>query len=142
MKVRTETNKIILHHTLTTCDVGVKQIREWHKARGWDDIGYHYVIRKDGSIEEGRELKYEGAHAKGRNADSIGIALAGDFSKQIPLPAQLEALDALISSLSILYDLGVYDYGVGFYDIVQYHRTGVNACPGKLFIKIFEDDER
>jgi len=136
VKVRIETNKIILHHTLTTYDVGVKQIREWHKAKGWDDCGYHYVIRKDGTIEEGRELKYQGAHAKGRNADSIGIALAGDFSKQIPLPAQLESLKDLTRMLSLVYGLEIDS---DFYDVLEMHRddSKKNPCPGHFFQAIY-----
>lgn len=136
MEVRKETNKIVLHHTLTTYDVGVKQIREWHKAKGWEDIGYNYIIRKDGTIEEGRELKYQGAHAKGRNADSIGICIVGDHSKQIPLPAQLQAVNELITLLIELYDM---DTDQGWYDIVEMHRDleETNPCPGKNFQELF-----
>ena len=136
MNVREYTNRIILHHTLTTYDVGVKQIREWHKAKGGDDVGYHFVIRKDGRIEEGRELKYQGAYAKGRNADSIGIALAGDFSKQIPLPAQIDALRDLMHTLTLVYALDGC-----IYDVVEMHRdlTETNPCPGEFFQSFYTE---
>lgn len=58
-------------------DIGAKEIREWHIDRGWSDIGYHYVIRIDGTVEKGRDLDRPGAHAKGHNIDSIGICWVG-----------------------------------------------------------------
>ena len=55
----------------------IATIREWHKARGFDDVGYHYFIRKDGSVEFGRSLDTIGAHVLHYNYESIGICLAG-----------------------------------------------------------------
>lgn len=57
----------------------VSLIREWHKARGWKDVGYHFIIRQDGEIEVGRTLDIIGAHCKGHNTDSIGTCLIGDL---------------------------------------------------------------
>lgn len=70
---------IVVHcsDTYTSMDIGAEEIRGWHKALGWDDIGYHIVIRRDGSYEEGRELTAIGAHARGYNHMSIGICLIG-----------------------------------------------------------------
>lgn len=63
-------------------DIGAKEIREWHvKGNGWKDIGYHYVIRRDGSIEEGRPLDQIGAHVAGQNTGSIGICLVGGIDE-------------------------------------------------------------
>ena len=58
-------------------DIGVDDIRVWHKARGWRDVGYHYVIRRDGALEKGRDLNVIGSHAKGQNRYSIGICFIG-----------------------------------------------------------------
>lgn len=58
-------------------DIGVKEIRSWHEARGWSDIGYHFVIRRDGEVEVGRPLERIGAHCKGHNKHSIGVCLVG-----------------------------------------------------------------
>ncbi|MFZ2587888.1 MAG: N-acetylmuramoyl-L-alanine amidase [Alphaproteobacteria bacterium] len=55
----------------------VAEIRRWHKARGWADVGYHFVIRRDGEIEVGRTLDMIGAHCEGHNADSVGTCLVG-----------------------------------------------------------------
>ena len=58
-------------------DVDAATIHEWHKERGFDGIGYHFVIRRDGTIENGRPIYWKGAHAKKVNHNSIGICLVG-----------------------------------------------------------------
>lgn len=64
--------------TLPGEDIGAEEIRRWHvRDRGYSDIGYHYVIRRDGLVEKGRSLERAGAHVKGRNSNSIGICLVG-----------------------------------------------------------------
>lgn len=72
-------NLIVIHcaDTYARMDVGVNEIRKWHLERGFEDIGYHYVIRRDGTVETGRALEKMGAHAAGFNAFSIGICYAG-----------------------------------------------------------------
>ena len=72
-------NRVILHCSATPegRKVTAKQIRSWHLARGWTDIGYHYVIGLDGTIESGRDISKPGAHTRGYNADSIGICYIG-----------------------------------------------------------------
>jgi N-acetylmuramoyl-L-alanine amidase len=56
----------------------VNEIRRWHtQERGWSDIGYHYVIHRDGTIAQGRDVSRSGAHTRGKNKESIGIALTG-----------------------------------------------------------------
>lgn len=60
---------------------GVKEIRAWHKAKGWSDIGYHFVIRRNGAIEKGRPISKTGAHVAGWNADNLGICLEGGISE-------------------------------------------------------------
>jgi len=72
-------NKVIIHcsDTYHNMDIGCKEIRKWHKARGWNDIGYHYVIRRDGTLETGRPIETIGAHCKGQNRYSIGVCFVG-----------------------------------------------------------------
>ena len=98
-------NKIIIHCSATppAMDVGVAVIREWHVlGNGWSDIGYHYAIRRDGSLETGRPLEQPGAHTAGHNTDSIGICLAGGVGKDTKTPennftqAQWKALERLV----------------------------------------------
>jgi len=75
-------DKIILHCSATKPDhdIGADEIRRWHKARGWSDIGYHYVIRRDGSLEPGRDEARVGAHTQGYNQGSIGVCVVGGTS--------------------------------------------------------------
>jgi N-acetylmuramoyl-L-alanine amidase len=70
---------IIFHCSATpaSMDIGAAEIDQWHKERGWSGIGYHYVIRRDGTVEVGRWLQQPGAHVKGHNDYSIGICLIG-----------------------------------------------------------------
>ena len=72
-------NKIIVHCTATQegRDIGVEWCRKVHLRKGWKDVGYHFVIRLDGEVEEGRPIEMSGAHTKGHNWDSIGICYAG-----------------------------------------------------------------
>ena len=72
-------NRIILHCSDTPLGrkVSAQDIRRWHISRGWDDIGYHFTIAQDGTIEKGRKLETIGAHSYGQNRDSIGCCYIG-----------------------------------------------------------------
>lgn len=72
-------NNIIIHCTDTYArmDIGVPEITEWHTARGFDTCGYHDVIRRDGTIEPGRDENTIGAHCLGQNEHSLGVAIVG-----------------------------------------------------------------
>lgn len=74
--------EIIVHCTATPRGrkVTAKDIDRWHRARGFRCIGYHYVIRLDGTIEEGRAESQIGAHCTGHNAHSIGVCYVGGLS--------------------------------------------------------------
>lgn len=85
----------------------VKEVRRWHVAeRGWSDIGYHFLIDRDGTVVPGRSLDRIGAHVKGHNRGTIGISLFGGhggakdekFSDNFT-PAQDTALRLLIEQL-------------------------------------------
>ena len=63
--------------------IGVKEIRKWHvEERHWRDIGYHYVIKRDGTLQLGRPIEQAGAHVAGKNSNSIGICLVGGMDKR------------------------------------------------------------
>ena len=72
-------DRIILHCTATPegRHVDVDTIRVWHKARGWSDVGYHFVIYFDGSVHAGRAVEKTGAHVAGHNATTIGVVYVG-----------------------------------------------------------------
>jgi len=81
-------NYIIIHCTATPegREHDVEDIRRWHKAKGWSDIGYHYLIKIDGTIEPGRSVEIPGAHARGFNHDSIGIVYVGGMDSDMKAP--------------------------------------------------------
>jgi hypothetical protein len=63
-------------------NIGAAEIRQWHvKDNGWSDIGYHRVIKRDGTIEKGRADDQIGAHAKGHNADSLAVCMVGGLNE-------------------------------------------------------------
>lgn len=120
MVTRQQTNRVIFHHSLS--DVASAEIiREWHMMRGFDDIGYHYVIRKSGKIEHGRDIKRIGAHAVGRNHDSIGICFEGDFRKTEPTEEQYKSAGLVYHGVCRQYSKKLN---------VEYHRENDNPCPG------------
>ena len=107
-------NKIIVHCTDTpeNREVPVEEIRRWHvEERGWSDIGYHYVIDLQGEIHEGRDIERTGAHCKGHNFHSIGIAYVGGKREGKPADTRTEAqkdgLETILQYLKILYPSAV-----------------------------------
>ena len=110
--------KIIIHcsYTPPERDIGVDTIRQWHtKDNGWSDVGYHYVIRRDGSVEPGRDPLTPGAHTKGHNHNSLGICLVGGMSAgNMPecnfTRAQWEALNKLTTHLVAIHHATVHGH--------------------------------
>lgn len=87
-----EINTIIIHCSGTpngNDKYGAREIDDWHRARGWDQIGYHLVIRPSGVIEPGRSISYAGAHTVGKNQGSLAPCMIGTDKYTV---AQWEAL--------------------------------------------------
>jgi len=83
MELRKKTDSIIIHCAATkaSMDIGYKEIRKWHvEDNGWDDVGYHFIIRRNGQLEKARPEGYSGAHAPSHNSRSIGICLVGGMA--------------------------------------------------------------
>ena len=74
---------IVVHCTATKTsnDLTVEDIRRMHKKRGWNDIGYHYVVTLDGKVHKGRDVDVIGAHVSGYNAHSIGVVYVGGLDR-------------------------------------------------------------
>lgn len=122
---RRATRRIILHHSASP-DVSTATIHGWHLQRGWSGIGYHFVIRQDGSIEEGRPVDTIGAHAgPPANGDSIGICLAGNFMEYSPAGLQLQSLVQLIAYLRETYQADL--------EVLRHKDVASTDCPGDLF---------
>jgi N-acetylmuramoyl-L-alanine amidase. len=91
-------HRIIVHCSASPNgkDIPVEEVRRWHLERGFEDIGYHYLIGVDGAVHEGRSILRMGAHCKGENSNSIGICLIGDTKFTV---AQFGALRTLLLGL-------------------------------------------
>lgn len=111
-KKRASTDFIAIHCSATrpSQDIGAADIDRWHRGQGWQAIGYNYVIRRDGTVEEGREEDVIGAHVSGHNHNSLGICLVGGVSeKDVQIaennftPEQFESLKRLLLELRKKY---------------------------------------
>lgn len=103
--------KFIIHCSATPegMNFTADDIRKWHLANGWSDIGYHYVILLDGTVQKGRDDSRIGAHTTGQNVNSIGICYIGGmdsnnrYAKDTRTTAQKESLLKLLKSLKSQY---------------------------------------
>ena len=124
-----EIKKLIIHCSATkpSMDIGAEDIRGWHKGKGWDDIGYHYVIRRNGKVEKGRDISIAGAHAKGHNFNSIGICLVGgiDDNSKADDNYNLKQYNALIQLISFLEITFPIDDVLGHRDLPSVNKS----CP-------------
>ena len=105
-----EIKEIILHCSATQDgkDFDVTDIDNWHKKRGWSGVGYHYVIKLDGTVQEGRDEDTIGANAYGHNKYSIGVCYIGGLddemnAKDTRTNAQKKALKKLVIKLYYKY---------------------------------------
>lgn len=110
--IRRMTEAIVLHHS---CSRGqtVQQIHREHLGRGWNGIGYHYYIRRDGSVYSGRPQFAVGSHCQGYNKDTIGVCFEGDFRKDKITREQIVAGKELIEYLNSSYKkkLKLFNHG-------------------------------
>lgn len=132
-KLGVSTNKRTIKELIVHCsatpegkDFTVAQIRQWHLQRGFSDVGYHYIIYRDGSVHVGRNEAISGAHCTGHNTISIGICYIGGCAsdgktpKDTRTPAQKAALIKLLKDLKRKYPKAT----------IHGHREFANkACP-------------
>tara|TARA_B110000285_G_scaffold155701_1_gene173723 strand:- start:103 stop:528 length:426 start_codon:yes stop_codon:yes gene_type:complete len=104
-------DKIIVHCTATRegAPVSLDTVRRWHLERGWSDIGYHYLILLDGTIERGRPEERQGAHVRSYNKNSIGVAYVGGLDRNLEpkdtrTQDQKDSLHNLLSNLMASYE--------------------------------------
>lgn len=125
--LRPKTDMIVIHHVgIPDGDTSAAAIHRAHLANGWAGIGYHYVIRKDGTIERGRPLATVGAHAEGQNYHTVGINVTGNFEKEIPTPAQIHSLEGLVAWICKIYSIVP-----GPSTIVGHRDVNSTDCPGR-----------
>ena len=133
---RSYTDMIVIHHTGSPdMDASAEQIHGWHLNNGWSGIGYHYVIRKDGTIERGRPEWAIGSHAYGENSHTIGIHLSGYFEQAEPTSKQIEKLAMLIADVADRYGIPIdRNHVVGHGELMS------TDCPGAKLQALLNDD--
>jgi len=94
--------------TKPSMTVDIERIKKWHLKRGFSDIGYHFYIRQDGSMEYGRPVYKSGAHVANYNSVSIGVCYEGGIDEDgeafdTRTPQQKRALVDLITELKLIY---------------------------------------
>ena len=128
MEPRASTDYIVIHCSATkpSMDVDAETIRNWHvNERGWRDIGYHKVIKRNGDVEDGRDVRDSGAHAAGYNSKSVGVCMVGgmaeDNSAENNFTAQQwTALLDLVKQIKIDYPEA---------DVIGHNEISEKECP-------------
>ena len=130
------TDQLVIHHIGGDCDrdVSAEEVHQWHINRGWSGIGYHFLIRKDGTIERGRPIDTVGAHVEGQNSHTIGINISGNFCNSLPTDAQIVSAAGLAADLCSMYRIRPsYNTIVGHCDLAS------TACPGNYLYERIPD---
>lgn len=120
---RNRTDEIILHHAEAS-RASVEEVNRWHLERGWTGIGYHFYIRKDGTIYRGRPEWAVGAHAQGHNSRAVGICCEGSYMTETMPRAQFDALVGLVREEMAKYPGA---------KVLRHKDVNETDCPGVNF---------
>jgi hypothetical protein len=125
--------RITIHHTASPNQDSdtrsrLRHIQQFHiHTRGWCDIGYHFLVARDGQVWEGRPLSENGSHVLNNNSGNVGIALIGNFMGASPTEAQLAASARVIAELSRTYGIAIDT------DRIKGHKAMRSTeCPGRV----------
>lgn len=125
-------NKFVLHHTTGTYAgrSTVRSIQRFHQGtRKWADIGYNFLVSPRGTVYEGRGWGFQGAHARGHNSESVGVAYIGDGSRKVPEAAKL--------SILALFEEAEERFGP--LTRLAHRDVGSTACPGDGLYEWWQD---
>lgn len=120
---------VIVHHSASDEDTTVEEIRSWHRARGFKDIGYHWVVRKGAQGWECIKARAEsepGAHCEGHNAHTIGVVVCGNYSERKPSSGATSMLVAALRAILVRHKLNEQA-------IFAHRAFKATECPGKFF---------
>jgi|TARA_A100001201_G_scaffold113137_1_gene96908 N-acetyl-anhydromuramyl-L-alanine amidase AmpD len=128
MEPRSSTEYLVVHCSATkpSMDIGLREIKRWHvDDNGWRDVGYHYIIRRNGEVELGRSNRDTGAHAAGYNHKSISLCMVGgmaeDNSAENNFTAQQwTALLDLVKQIKVDYPEA---------DVIGHNEISEKECP-------------
>lgn len=128
LQKRQGTKYLILHHAAAS-KASPEDIHQWHLEKGWSGIGYHWVIRKDGNIYQGRPIDVLGAHCEGWNSFSLGICFEGNYEMEQPTPEQIQSGIDLIRYVRRTYkNITILRH--------KDANPGTTTCPGANFRNI------
>ncbi|XP_068173935.1 peptidoglycan recognition protein 5 [Antennarius striatus] len=139
--LKASAQRVVIHHTafqqcagLKECKEQLVSIQKMHMTdRHFDDIGYNFLVEADGTVYEGRGWCVVGAHAKGNNHDSLGIAFMGNFTTDTPSTESLSAVKELLLS-------GVSQGFLHPEFVLLGHRDlGNTLCPGEKLYTVLPD---
>ena len=133
-------SRITVHHTSDSTHISglddhafLKSIQRYHqKTKNWADIAYHFLIGKNGTIYQGRELFSQGAHVKRHNSGNIGIALLGNYQKHRLNAKQKASLVNLLDALRERYEIPREQ-------VYAHLHLGKTHCPGKYTLSLLEN---
>jgi len=130
-----EIDTIVVHGAWTKpgVDVGVEEIRSWHIDRGFNDIGYHFVIRRGGALERGRPAETAGAHVKGHNSDTLGICLVGGRDSEGHHTDHLSEYEKQEVLWEFNYTNAQMTTLLTLVDDLRHEHPGVNICGHRDF---------
>lgn len=114
---------LVLHHA-DSSHCSIEDIHQWHLENGWSGCGYHYLVRKDGSIYAGRPEAAIGAHCLGYNDKSIGICTEGNFNLETMGEVQYNSLKELIITLLKKHNIN---------KVYGHKELYSTDCPGRNF---------
>jgi hypothetical protein len=122
---RTQTDRLMVHHS-ASADGDAPTFHQWHLGQGWNGIGYHAVICKDGTIQQGRPFWAVSANTMNHNYHTIGVNLVGDFTSHQPTEAQVASLIKLLAWLCQEWNLKPGN-------ILGHRDLNSTSCPGDSF---------
>ena len=126
MEKLTKIKFLIVHHSGRKNNNSKWAIKKYHLKRGFEDIGYHFLITKTGKIIPGRSERFQGAHVYGQNKNSIGICMTGNFDEKNPSKKQIESLLNLLKEKQKQYKIKTKNI-LGHREFPNVTKT----CPGK-----------
>jgi len=126
---RKQTDYIIIHCAATrpSMDTDAKEIDRWHRSRGFLKIGYHYVIKRDGVIEDGRRMEEVGAHCKKYNWRSVGICMIGGVEEDDINAPEDNFTDDQWAALYILVQDLMGEYPMA--KVIGHNEVSSKFCP-------------
>lgn len=134
-------SRITIHHDGMTAFTSTGQsaaasrlesIRNSHvNARGWADIGYHYIVDPAGRVWEGRPINLQGAHVADNNEHNLGIMVMGNYDQQAPSNASVKSLDDFVTAM-------MHRYQVPVNRVYTHQEIRPTACPGRSLQRVME----